>query len=151
MWGKGKKGREEIANEEERQSGGKVVVGGEEEKRGKRRRCAKEKRKEGTYFSLSSLSLLILFNSLTFHASYSSSWGQGHVQPVKQKCFVLRTPCNRTMPRTTDCNSDIHTFIPRFHRQCSQLFQLRRLLVRVGALRPLLVLPAVSGCEGVRV
>ena len=78
------------------------------ERGGRKRREGREgdvQRKEGTYFSLSSLSLLILFNSLTFHASYSSSWGQRHVQPVKQKCFVLRRLCNRYMLRTTDCNS----------------------------------------------
>ena len=110
-WGGREEEEREMSNGErggrKRREGREGDVQGERGGR-KRRRCAKEKRKEGTYFSLSSLSLLILFNSLTFHASYSSSWGQGDVQPVKQKCFVLRRPW------TTDCNSYL-IFIVRVH------------------------------------
>ena len=45
----------------------------EEERRGGREEREMCKRRRVSYLSLSSLSLLILFSSLTFHASYSSS------------------------------------------------------------------------------
>ena len=71
----------------------------EEERQGGREEREMCKRRRVSYLSLSSLSLLILFSSLTFHASYSSSWGQG--QPVKQKCLCLQV--QETMQQVYIC------------------------------------------------